>query len=159
MATAKPTLEERFWSKVDPHGPVPTYAPHLGRCWIFTLVPTAQGYGQFGLGNKKIALAHRWAYEYLIGAIPPGLEIDHLCRVRRCVHPLHLEPVPQRVNALRGISPPAENAKRTHCQRGHPFDQANTYVVSTRPGKRLCKTCMYAAQHRRYWARKAQCQL
>lgn len=86
--------------------------------------------------------AHRAAYQYLRGPIPDGLQLDHLCWVRRCVNPAHLEVVTARVNTLRGENPAAQNARKTHCHRGHPFDEANTYW---RPdGGRDCKACRLA---------------
>jgi hypothetical protein len=83
--------------------------------------------------------AHRWSYEALVGPIPPGLEIDHLCRVRNCVNPSHLEPVTKAVNILRGESMSARHARQTHCKSGHPFDAENTRM--TTDGQRRCRTC------------------
>lgn len=95
-----PSVDARFWDKVDKRGPIPTWAPFLGRCWVWTAGRFPSGYGCFKL-NGKSTLAHRVAYEWLIGPIPEGLEIDHLCRVRGCCNPAHLEPVT-----------PAENVQR-----------------------------------------------
>lgn len=134
----RPTLEERFFSKVR----------QQGDCWSFTSVG-AEGYGQFHV-NRLPKLAHRWAYEYLVGPIPEGLHLDHLCRNRACVNPAHLDPVPRAVNIRRGISFAAENAAKTHCLRGHPFDAENTYGHG---GKRLCRACQ-AERCRRYEAKR-----
>jgi len=79
------------------------------------------------------------AYELECGPIPDGLVLDHLCRVRACVRPGHLEAVTQRVNLLRGRTIQAANAAKTHCLRGHRFDSENTYVTSL--GQRRCITC------------------
>jgi HNH endonuclease len=91
-------------------------------------------------------------YRLLVGPVPEGLELDHLCRNRACVNPAHLEPVSHRENVLRGASFAAINAVKTHCiHDGHPFDDVNTIV---RPeGRRGCRACMNAAQ-RRYQRRK-----
>lgn len=83
--------------------------------------------------------AHRFAYELLVRPIPPGLVLDHECRVRHCVRPDHLTPVTNRENILRGVGASARCAAQTHCPAGHPYDEANTYV---RPnGHRDCREC------------------
>jgi hypothetical protein len=98
--------------------------------------------------------AHRFAYELFVDEIPDGLTLDHLCRNPRCVNPGHLEPVTQRENTLRGISPVAVNAAKTHCKHGHLLDEANTYM--TNAGSRQCRTCNRLRMRRRYWAKKAE---
>ena len=121
--------ELRFWRFVtksdDPNG-----------CWLWTGAKSA-GYGTFG---DKERAAHRWSYTHLIGPIDDGLELDHLCRVRACVNPAHLEPVPHRINVLSGPGPSAVAALKTHCLRGHPFDAVNTRI--TPKGARACRRCM-----------------
>lgn len=92
--------ERRFWSKVNKEGPVPDYAPRLGRCWIWTGQINPDGYGWFGLAGKN-ELVHRYVYEMLVGPIPEGLEIDHLCMVRPCLNPPHLEAVTHAENTRR----------------------------------------------------------
>ena len=82
--------------------------------------------------------AHRFAYTEAKGAIEDGLTIDHLCRVKACVNPSHLEAVTLRTNILRGENTAAKNARKTHCHRGHPFNEENTYRV---PGGRACRQC------------------
>lgn len=91
-------------------------------------------------------------YELYKGAIPEGLQIDHLCRVRRCINPDHLEAVTRHENILRGESVIAKLARKTHCSKGHPFDAQNTYQRLT--GGRDCKACINA-RHRK-WRNKLQ---
>jgi len=135
---------ERFWPKVDKNGPVPDYAPELGRCWVWTEYLNSAGYARFMPTssrdpNRYTVQAHRFAYEQVKGPIPEGLVLDHLCRVPRCVNPNHLEPVTESVNVRRGIAPAARWAARTHCDTGHEYTPENTY--RTKAGARVCKTC------------------
>lgn len=133
-----PTAEQRFWPKVDKNGPIPEYAPQLGPCWLWKSGLNVGGYGAFQVGRGKRA-AHRFSYELLVGPIPVGLQLDHLCRVTACVNPAHLEPVTCRENLLRGETWQARNAAKTHCPQGHPYDAANT--VTEISGSRSCRTC------------------
>ncbi len=136
---------ERFWARVDPHGPTHPPSSGLGACWIWT-GSLSGGYGSFTPQTSLNVNAHRWAYEYLIGPVPPGLTLDHLCRIRSCCHPLHLEAVTHRVNILRGNGASAHHARKTHCKRGHAFTPENT--IRTTKG-RGCRTCHYATARRR----------
>jgi hypothetical protein len=138
-----PSMPERFWQKVDvsPSG-----------CWLWTGYTFRGGYAGIQW-NGKTSLAHRVAYESLIGKIPDGLHTDHLCRIRHCVNPSHLEPVTCAENLLRGDTLNARNANKTHCLNGHPFSHGNTYV--TRDGKRQCRECG-RRRVREYKARKAR---
>jgi len=121
-------VNTHFWQKVD----------KFGACWLWTGRQTRLGYGVARHAGRPV-YAHRFAYEVVVGEIPDGLELDHLCRVPGCVRPDHLEAVPHRVNILRGIAPSAINARKATCVHGHPFDEANTIV---RPdGGRACRTC------------------
>jgi len=91
--------------------------------------------------------AHRVLYEWTVGPVPAGLELDHLCRVRRCVRPSHLEPVSRRENLLRGVTIPAAHVAKTHCPAGHPYVGAN---LELRPrGYRVCRTCHRERSRRR----------
>lgn len=133
-ARAEAELSERFWSKVDVRDD--------DDCWLWR-AGTKGGYGQFGIGSrtdgsKRSIGAHRYAYELLVGAVPDGLELDHLCRVRYCVNPAHLEPVTHRENTLRGDTIVARHALTTHCPQGHPYDAQNTRLYQ---GRRYCRTC------------------
>lgn len=135
-------LANRLWTKVDKVGPVPEHRPELGPCWQWTASTTAGGYGQIRTGGAAgpMRYAHRVAYEFTVGPIPDGLQIDHLCRNRSCVNPGHLEPVDNRENSLRGQSFAALNARKTHCPKGHEYSQENT-VLDTNTGSRKCRIC------------------
>lgn len=108
-----------------------------GECWEFTGALT-KGYGRIN-ANGRQRLAHCVSYELQVGDVPDGLQLDHTCRNRRCVNPSHLRPVTQRENILCGESPAAKNARKTHCKRGHLFDEKNTHI--TAKGHRKCRTC------------------
>jgi hypothetical protein len=107
-------------------------------CWVYTGARARGGYGFVRVHGKNL-YAHRVTYEALRADIPPGLQIDHLCRNRACVNPWHLEPVTARVNTLRGRSIQAENARKTQCLNGHDFEGYNLRVDPT--GRRICRTC------------------
>lgn len=109
-----------------------------GDCWLWIGPPSSEGYGRvhFDGGERK---AHRHVYEVLVAPIPDGLHLDHLCRVRHCVNPDHLEPVQPRVNYLRGVGPTAVNARKSICAHGHAFTVENTVLLSG--GRRRCRTC------------------
>ena len=125
-----PTLEARFWAKVDKGGPLWQGTP----CWLWTAWVDRYGYGRFNLSKGVAVAAHRFAYELLGLEIPLGLTLDHLCRNRPCVNPQHMEPVTNRENILRGVGLAALNAAKSCCPKGHP------YFVSS-DGKRRCRTC------------------
>lgn len=136
-------FSERFWSKVDRNGPTPEHRPDLGPCWLWRGTVVAAGYGVLRVGSRQDGSrrnirAHRVAYESLVSTIPTGLVLDHLCRVRLCVNPGHLEAVTDAVNIKRGEVGKHHRSK-THCRNGHSYDSENTY---TRPnGSRYCRTC------------------
>lgn len=99
------------------------------------------GYVQITLAGKRRTGAHRWAYELLVGPIPAGLTLDHLCRQPSCVNPEHLEPTTQRENNLRApTSLTTVNVAKTLCAHGHPYDEANTYHMPN--GGRDCRKCI-----------------
>lgn len=116
------------------------YVPFSG-CWVWTGALTT-GYGTAYIPAKGHVLLHRFAYEVLRGPIPSGLCLDHLCRVRNCWNPDHLEPVTNKENLLRGVGCSAINAAKTHCLRGHEYTTDNTAIQQHKRGpRRICKTC------------------
>lgn len=123
-------MPERFWAKVE--------VDEGSGCWLWRAAHNPAGYGRLTRGGKAY-LAHRVAYEALVGEIPEGLVTDHLCRVTRCVNPEHLEPVMDRENILRGEAPTARNAVKTHCDHGHEFSEENTRML--KGGRRRCMAC------------------
>ena len=106
-------------------------------CWVWMGHIRADGYGWF-YKDGRAKLAHRAAYELLVGAVPAALELDHLCRMRHCVNPAHLEAVTRLENVRRGEGG-KHNIVKTHCPRGHPYDEANTYPIPS--GGRGCRAC------------------
>ncbi|MEW2498402.1 HNH endonuclease signature motif containing protein [Streptomyces nodosus] len=138
--------ERRFWDKV--------LLPDGNGCMLWRARIHARGYGLFWL-NGKYVLAHRVSYLLAHGEIPAGLQVDHVkargCRHRHCVAPAHLEAVTGAENNRRSDSPTAINARKTHCHRGHAFDEANTY--NDPAGQRQCRACR-ALNEREYKKRK-----
>ena len=108
-----------------------------GTCWLWTGAKTRNGYGQVAI-HGKAWMVHRAFYTYFIADVPPGLDLDHLCRNRACVNPWHLEPVTRSVNLRRGDTRRTHFSSRTHCPQGHPYDDENT---AHRQGRRVCRTC------------------
>jgi hypothetical protein len=118
--------------------------PNSG-CWIWAGAWNTFGYGYF---EKK--LTHRTVYMELVGEIPEGLELDHLCRTPCCCNPRHLEPVTHRVNCSRGIAAEVNRRRhlsKTHCPRGHEYSKENTYIAPL-SGQRMCRICRRAATAR-----------
>jgi hypothetical protein len=141
--TGPATLSEQFEEKVR----------RSEGCWEWAGSHMSTGYGNLNHGGRSL-LAHRVSYELFVGSIPNGHQIDHLCRNRGCVNPVHLEAVSRRENILRGTSPAAAEARQTHCKRGHPFDEANT-AYDTR-GARRCRACHREKVRRQNAARRAR---
>lgn len=143
------TVEERLWARVE----------KTSTCWLWTGPKLPSGYGYLGRNGKHIYV-HRLAYELLVGPIPAGLMLDHVkangCTSKTCVKtiadkdgPAHLEPVTQRENILRGDGPAIARElmqnihqrlrARTHCKRGHIFDEENALLERGR--HRRCRKC------------------
>ena len=129
----RPSLTDRFWAKVN----------KTETCWLWMGSHHANGYGNFSFTNRgPNVYAHRFAYQLLVGPVPTGLQLDHLCRIRDCVRPEHLEVVTCRQNILRGVGLTAQNAIKTHCAHGHPFDEKNThYYIRAGHERRGCRAC------------------
>lgn len=121
------TFIRRLWARVD----------KTDDCWVWQGRLAANGYGRV-VPDGRDRVVHRVVYELLVGPVAEGLTLDHLCRNRACVNPAHLEPVTNRENILRGESPTATNARKTHCIHGHEFTEENTYMDR---GRRMCRTC------------------
>lgn len=120
-------LVDRLFAKVDAGGD----------CWLWTGGKSKAGYGTISRGRLADGhvYAHRAAYEILVGPIPDGLVLDHLCRVRHCCNPDHLEPVSIGTNVDRG----SRRLPKNHCARDHEMTPENTYLNS---GKRTCRECV-----------------
>ena len=109
-------------------------------CWIWTGSLQGGGYASvWNKARKKRQNGHRAIWEMHVGPIDQRLELDHLCRVRACVNPAHMEPVTPRVNKLRGNGVAGLNARKTHCSKGHPLSGDNLLVM--RDGARRCRIC------------------
>lgn len=116
----------------------------LDGCWLWTACTNEKGYGRFSVGDNRLVYPHRLMYEVMIGPIPAHLEIDHTCRVRRCLRPDHLETVTHEENLRRKIAV-------TRCVNGHLLEGDNVYRWSKTPTRRSCRTCRIkrAAERRR----------
>lgn len=146
MTFGDPRLPARFWTKVR--------LDKESGCWVWTASGNAGGYGRITIKRRSVCV-HRLAYEALVGPIPAET-LDHLCRNRACVNPAHLDPVPKRVNTLRGISGPALNARKTHCPQGHPLASPNLRVRADR-NERECRECR--RKYGREWMRNKRATL
>ncbi len=126
---ARPATEKRFWAKVE----------KTETCWLWRGCLSKYGYGHFCANGRKNTFVHRYSFTLHGGQMIDGLQIDHLCRVRNCVNPQHLELVTRRMNLLRGESPSGQNARKSHCGKGHPFSGDNLYIFPN--GDRACRQC------------------
>ncbi len=136
-----PEWRERFCKKIE-----------FGTgCWIWTAA-RSKGYGAFQERTRTTMYAHRLVVQYAMGGLIDGLEIDHLCRVRACVNPDHLEQVTAAVNTLRGYGAAANNARKTHCRNGHPLGGTNVYPHDI-GNSRTCRICANT------WARADQAKM
>lgn len=145
-STKSRPIVEKFLSKFQRGGETD--------CWLWLDHIRPNGYGQFWPSRGKPEYAHRYAYRHFVGTIPDGLTVDHLCKNRACVNPAHMEIVTRGENNLRGNSPAALSARKTHCLHGHPFNEANTHITPS--GHRKCRICNREGQARRALERRAE---
>lgn len=118
-------------------------------CWLWMAALTVKGYGEVSFEGRPHP-AHRIVYQHLVGPIPDGQVLDHLCRVRRCVNPAHLEPVTNRENLRRGDhGNQYSNEARTHCGRGHHLTADNVYSARWWQECRACRSEATRAYRRR----------
>lgn len=146
-----PSFPERFWAKVNKNGPV--HCELKTPCWLWTAYTGAAGYGRFGRQN-----AHRVSFLLTHGALTPGLEIDHICRVRNCVNPEHLQELTHQANVDRCLRvknaesrdkyKTSKTSPKGHCPRGHAYD------LVRKDGVRICRVCKNET-NRLYRQRKA----
>lgn len=113
----------------------------LPGCHVWCGTLATNGYGQIGLRSHHKKFAHRISYELAKGPIPEGLVIDHLCHVRSCVNPDHLEAVTNEENLRRGDGFALRNGRRGHCRNGHEYTPANTYINPNNDSDKRCRTC------------------
>ncbi len=139
MGTLRYTEDQRaeaFWAKVE----------KTETCWLWTGYKDPSGYGRFKFEGDA-----RLAHHFLVGRPPEGLQYDHVkargCLNRHCVNPAHLELVTSRENTMRGDNQTAHNVKKTHCPRGHAYDDTNTYFSCY--GYRQCRACHALAEKNR----------
>ena len=136
MIEFEPKHVAKFFSKIK----------KVDNCWIWMGYKNKDGYGRFAIKNTKI-YAHRFSYELFKQDISKILEIDHLCRNRKCVNPQHLEAVTHKENIMRGSSFSAKNKIKNNCPQGHQYNKENTYRNPfTR--KRFCRICNKLAQRK-----------
>jgi hypothetical protein len=140
------TVLQRFVAK---------HIDHPDECWIWPHALSESGYGRaFVSMDRRLVTVHRYLYEEMVGPIPDGLQLDHLCRNRACANPSHVEPVTSRENTMRGETPAAHNARKTHCPLGHPLSGDNLRINYHGRGKtgtpfRSCKECARESVRRR----------
>lgn len=127
------SLAERFWARVN----------KTDTCWLWIGFVTESGYGLCPMGNRRYRPAHRVSWKLAGRDLVVGMHLDHLCRVRNCVNPDHLDQVTPAVNNARGVGPAAQNRRKTHCIRNHEFDLINTRWLPN--GSRKCVACSRTA--------------
>ncbi len=129
-----PDFLTKFWSRVK----------KSNNCWEWTATLDGRGYGKCYWKHKQLS-SHIISYQLMVGDVPEGLELDHLCRNKKCVNPDHLEAVTHRENMLRGFAPSAIHARKTHCPQGHLYNGINLITYGT---NRKCRICKNATQRK-----------
>lgn len=122
-------------------------------CWLWRGAKVNGGYGRVRYRRRQWP-THRLLYRWMVGRVPPRLDLDHLCREPSCVRPDHLEPVTRRENLLRGDTLAARKTRQTHCIHGHPLAGSNLYRWRT---SRKCKACHSQSERRRRLRRTSVC--
>lgn len=142
----KKSVIELIMARVRKDTAAPSARPELGPCWLWTGALDRNGYGAYTHREESTRAVHRLVYLKLVGPVPNGLVLDHLCRVPACCNPKHLEPVTQAENVRRGEGVQVSRrlaAARTHCANGHPYEGDN-FTINTRgpkKGRRRCLVC------------------
>lgn len=143
------TLPARVWDKIQV----------TEKCWLWSAHVQERHEGEgIGYGSvwdseaRGMTSAHRYVYTRLVGPIPEGLVLDHLCENTECVRPKHLRPATQKANIARGDSPGAIVGRTNRCMRGHALDNDNTLVSG---GRRFCRRCR-ALSYQRQRAKKGR---
>ena len=129
----KPTpASERFHGK---------YRVMESGCWEWTGSISTQGYGRISENNRPL-YAHRVSYEMHKGPIPDGLVVDHICRVRSCVNPDHLQAITNSENLLSGTAPTVLLHWLKRCKQGHDMTDPRNVYVRPDNGRRACHECI-----------------
>ena len=164
-----------FMAFVDRNGPLwaGTDAVAPSRCWTWLGGKAKGGYGKYHTptdkhGHRRQVIAHLYLWEQVVDLVPAGFELDHLCGTPGCVHVdadphvSHIRVTTPRENTLRGNNPAAQNARKTHCEHGHPLSGDNLYMQPS-TGFRYCRTCKNDSRRKhavaaaaRRWARREQ---
>lgn len=134
----KPSSPETFWNRVE----------RTATCWLWKGQLDAGGYGHLRFRGRFVK-AHALAFELTSGPIPDGLELDHLCKVRNCVNPDHLEPVTHEENCRRAF------AGKTACRNGHPYT-SETLIIDAQSGARRCRVCRNEQSRLRKWNKRTR---
>jgi hypothetical protein len=114
-------------------------------CWLWEGAVSKLGYGRIAFEGKA-KFAHRVAFTTLVGEVPDGMELDHLCKVRSCVNPYHLEPV-TRLENMKRSGAFVYRQQRSHCPKGHELTEDNKYFAAC-SNKYLCRACLKARKQR-----------
>jgi hypothetical protein len=143
---ANPSALERFNLMMMPE-------PNSG-CWLWVASIKEDGYAQICI-NGRTRIAHRWAYEQMVGPVPPGLQLDHKCHVRCCVNPDHLTPATPQENTARALAHSKGKPwqRKTHCKRGHELSEHN--VIIRESGAKWCRVCGRYRRTKAYFKERA----